>query len=164
MMSDPCSRTIVALAMAIVAPAALVARVVMDPLEGKWLLADDAVVQVMPPRGNGNMDVTVVDSPDLRLAPGTVVGYARATGPEGAYTITITPPHADDNRPETPETLDVRLCPGDVDALEITHRQRLRVEAWLLWRHLFTATVRPVKQSGVMYARRVSDRPSPLVL
>jgi len=64
----------------------------MTPLEGVWLMsADGAMIAIESESGNaGSYKVTLVDSPDFTVRPGTPLGTLTATARPGVYDLTLT--------------------------------------------------------------------------
>ena len=74
-------------ALLVVAALSSLAAAATDPIEGRWTVnGGGAVIEIArAPGADERFSVTMVDSPDLKVTPGTVLGYACPAPATGRY-------------------------------------------------------------------------------
>lgn len=130
-------------------------------VEGFWAIDGGSTLAVTATEGT-DYDVTVVDSPDLSLTPGTVVGKLRASDAAAQkFVMTL-----DDN------TYDVTLHSSDARVqplMSLEPRRRLNVNLRAVYRFFVSISLTQPEYPRTVTARRVVPRSpipagAPLVL
>lgn len=61
----------------------------IDPIEGVWQFMPDEATIVIEATSSGHFKLTVVDSPDVSIIPGTIMGTASLSAKQGTYDALI---------------------------------------------------------------------------
>lgn len=128
------------------------------PVEGVWQIVDGAMVCIR--RGADGFDIICVDSPDLRLTPGTVLGRVnRSDAVGGKYTASICTDVDDNGRPCKRHMFVLTLANDTPGVMTLEPTKRLHLDFWLLYRLLFTVSVHKVdKPTGLRAVRLCPGR------
>jgi hypothetical protein len=160
------------LASAIVVPDSITARYadrVTATIEGVWQFADDGATIAIYADDNtvGDYAVVCLDSPDLRLAPGTVLGWAKSSLDDGkSYAATL---YTNVNDKGTPTKMHKFAVALNNNILELTAvRSGLKVDLWMLYRFFVTMSVRKNAPDKTLKALRLYPQTptpnSPIIL
>ena len=147
---------IAAIYVALTAPAQSV-----HPLDGIWRIDGGPTLRFAPLADN-TYNVVAVDAPDLRIAPGTVLGTARRSSAD-SYDIRMSLAARDSHKKGSEMRFDARL---DIDAygnpsLTLVAVRPFKASVWLRYCLLFSASLRSDSKNHSFYAERISPSPAP---
>lgn len=121
-----------------------------DDAEGVWHIDDGATVVIT--RNADGYDIVSLANPDLRIAPGTRIGTAVRSN--GSLKAMIASDTDDSDRPVKEREFSLKVTDGG-KRLELIPSRKMRVELWLFYRLLFSASIRKEKAPGTLSARRL---------
>lgn len=143
-----------------------------DPIEGRWTInGGGAVIEISrAPGADERFSVTMVDSPDFKVASGTVLGYINASPTPGRYDCQLSsdpsPRHHKSRNGKV--TFAIEFTDNTTDAITFEYYQRgRRISLWRWLPYLFRVTVRDSKQgsdNGLDGARRLDAPPRTIVI
>lgn len=128
------------------------------PVEGIWQIVDGATISIQ--RGAKGFDIICLESPDLRLRPGTMLGsldLADAAG--GKYTATMYTDIDNNGNPCRRHRFALTLADENQGIMTLTPTKKFKLDFWLLYRLLFTVSIRNSdKPDGLRAIRIYPDR------
>jgi hypothetical protein len=134
---------------------------VVTPIEGVWQFADDGATVAVYADNNcaGDYAMVCVDSPDLRLAPGTVLGVAKASLGDGEhYTAQLYTDVSASGTPTRQHRFSVTVKNGGMEMAVI--KSGLKLDLWMLYRFFVTVSLRHNADSKNLKARRIFPNPA----
>jgi hypothetical protein len=129
---------------------------VVAPLEGVWQFADDGATLAIYADSNtlGDYTIVCIDSPDLRLAPGTVLGSASSSLGNGKdYSAKLYTDVSDSGVPTKRTSFKVRLNDGIIEMTAI--KGPFKLDIWMLYRFYVTMSVHQTNGTKTLRARRI---------
>jgi hypothetical protein len=138
-------------------------------IEGVWQFADDGATIAIYADNNtvGDYVITCLDSPDLRLAQGATLGWAKSSLNDGThYKANLFTNVTDAGTPTKAHDFNVTL---NGNTLEMTIvKSGLKFDLWMLYRFYVTMSLRHKNDNSTLKARRIypstPTTDSPLVL
>lgn len=127
-----------------------------DTIEGVWQFADDGATIAIYADTNTTGDYTLVclDSPDLRLAPGTTLGAAKSSLGDGVnYTTTLCTNVNDKGTPISQHKFNVTLTNNILSLTAV--KSGLKFDVWMLYRFFVTMSVHRNNATPTLKARRI---------
>jgi hypothetical protein len=152
------------LAGAVVVPDSIAAHFnnrVTATIEGVWQFADDGATIAIYADANTEGDYAVVclDSPDLRLTPGTTLGWARNSLNDGKNYAASLYTNVNDNGSQTKRhKFTVALTNNTLELTAV--RSGLKLDLWMLYRFFVTMSVHRQNPNQTLKAFRIYP-PSP---
>lgn len=127
----------------------------LTPQEGVWRFAGDGAVMVVTRGDAGDFRVIVLDSPDTRLAPGTVIGTVNT---ESALTSRwhVATDTDRDGRPCSVRSFTATVDeehPGNLTLEPTARLTKLRL--WVLWRFFVNVSVHSLENTRKLTAYRI---------
>lgn len=128
----------------------------IDPIEGIWQWPDDGATIAIIAAGSGAFEMIVIDSPDMAVAPGTIMGRVTRSARKSLY----------DARIMSRVDSDGKMSHHKKFSIDITDPERLSVEPYQkgksisLWRwipYIFRMTInsRDTSPAGIDGAVRI---------
>lgn len=158
-------------ALLVVAALSSLAAAATDPIEGRWTVnGGGAVIEIArAPGADERFSVTMVDSPDLKVAPGTVLGYACPAPATGRYDCHLSADPSPRHRRAGGRKVDfsIEFADGTSDAIIFSYYQKgRRISLWRWLPYLFRVTVSDPHRdsSGLDGARRLGAPPRTIVI
>lgn len=128
------------------------------PVEGIWQIVDGATISIQ--RGAKGFDIICLESPDLRLRPGTVLGsldLGDAVG--GKYNASMYTDIDNNGNPCRRHRFALTLTGDNQGVMTLTPTKKFKLDFWLLYRLLFTVSLRNSdKPDGLRAIRIYPDR------
>lgn len=133
----------------------------ISAVEGVWQITDGAVLAIVADRSvDGDYAVICVDSPDLRLTPGKMLGVASLGPGDGKnYTMNLFTDITPSGSLKLKRPFDVKIMSDGF--MELTARKRLKLNLWAVYRFYFTMSVRGNQAPSGLKARRLYPDPVP---
>lgn len=140
-----------------------------DPLEGRWTInGGGAVIEITrAPGADERFCVTMVDSPDLKVAPGTVLGYATPAPAAGRYDCRLAADPSPRHSGRRKVSFSIEFVDGTADAITFSYYQKgRRISLWRWLPYLFRVTVSDPRGdiNGLDGARRLGSPPRTIVI
>lgn len=158
-------------ALAALLSAVAFAALATDPIEGRWTVnGGGAVIEIArAPGADERFCVTMVDSPDFSLAPGTLLGYVDPAPAPGRYDCHLSsdPSPRHRGRSNRKVNFSIEFAGGNSDAITFHYYQKgRRISLWRWLPYLFRVTVRESRDdaSGLDGARRLDAPPRVIVI
>lgn len=129
------------------------------PIEGLWQWADGATIAIL--RINAaNFKVIFVDSPDLRIQPGTIAGTASQTATQGSYDLTLMTKVKKDGTLSRPKHYVAKIDDSDMIKLS-PYEKGYKADWWRLLPHIFRVRIQSVdtRPAGLDGGQRLYPAP-----
>jgi hypothetical protein len=135
---------------------------VVAPIEGVWQFADDGATVAVYADTNtsGDYKIVCLDSPDLRLASGSVLGWASASLGDGAhYTAQLYTDVSSKGIPTKMHKFTVTVKDGIIEMTAV--KNGLKFDLWMLYRFFVTMSLHRNDDNKALKARRTYPDPIP---
>jgi hypothetical protein len=140
-----------------------------DPIEGLWqFVGDGATVAITARAGyDGQFDITLLDSPDMSIAPMTICGQLQTTAKVGAYDARLRLKPADGIKSRTKDCVITLTDTGRFSIAAYNRTKRISLWRWLPY--LFRVTViqrsnRPENLDGALRTYPTGAPTKPIIL
>lgn len=134
----------------------------LAPIEGVWMTSAGAYIAI---RANGinSYEMTVIHTPDLSIAPGTVMGSAHISGKMGMYDASIFRDFTADGKGHRPQRLAITVDISTGMMRFDPYKQGWRVNLRRLIPYLFRFSVQreDTRPDGLEGAMRIYPTPPP---
>lgn len=143
--------------------AAATAASATDPLEGRWEInGRGATVDIAPAPGQpGVLEMSVADSPDMSVAPGTVIGTVVPSSVTGVYDCRVSSDPRGIHHKRGTVAFTIEFADDTGDAVRFNYyRHRRRVSLWRWIPYLFrVAVVSPAESPANLDGARRAGSP-----
>lgn len=136
----------------------------LDAIEGVWQIPDGATLSIAKDAqtAHGGYAVTAVDSPDLRVTPGTVIGHANVSDREGVntYALQLFTDIDTHGNPCSRRRFECKVDPA-TGTMSMQPQARVKFDLWMLYRLYLTMSMRHQSAPKALQARRIEPAAAP---
>lgn len=139
-------------------------RQALAPIEGVWMTSAGAYIAI---RANGinTYEMSIIHSPDLSIAPGTVMGSAHTSGKVGMYDASIFRNFTSNGKGHRPQRLaiTVDVSTGMLRFDPYKHGWRVNLRRLIPYLFRFTVQREDTRPDGLEGATRIYPTPPPTI-